>query len=36
MNAINLEAQETTEGVNQVKSAANKLNKEAGELQELV
>lgn len=36
MNAINLEAQETTEGVSTVKSAANKLNQEATELKELV
>ena len=36
MNAINLEAQETSEGVSNVKSAANQLNKEANELKELV
>lgn len=36
MNAINLEAQETSEGVSQVRSAANQLNQKAGDLKELV
>jgi len=36
MNAINLDAQETSEGVSNVKSEANKLKQEATDLKELV